>query len=241
MSDIRVSMSPEELPDEALREALARALRDAEGQEVNTTGVTLSLVVEGIDWWEIAIAAQSLIEAVWRDDDVDGLIAFDFGTGERFIVQVDLLDRQTLVAVVPAREMDEQVRQLVRGWVWRSGWGSGHYPSVIRSSFAGEAWLTRELTMALRGNEVELAAQLTTSGAVIDVDPVEAMEHWDHAVMVDGGAPAIDLFEWGAGGECGAFAAWLNAVSVVWDDTGVDVAPEDGLRLWLVCQYLALP
>lgn len=242
MPDFVVSMSPDELPDEVLREAIARALREVEGRDVETSGQTLALVVGEVNWWEIAAAHPTLIEAVWSDsDDVDGLVAFDFGTGEWFVVEADLLDRQTLLEVVPAGERDAGFRQLVRGWIWRHGWARGHFPTVIRSPFAGEAWLARELAMTLRGNEAALAAHLAASGVADAVDPAEALEHWDHAVMVQGGAPVIDLFDWTAGGEHGAFAAWVADVAVTWDDTGQPVSQEDALRLWLVCQYLALP
>ncbi|HMM41591.1 MAG TPA: hypothetical protein PKA95_06800 [Thermomicrobiales bacterium] len=242
MADFVVSMSPDELPDEVLREAVARALRGAEGRDVETSGQMLALVVDEVDWWEIAAAHPTLIEAVWRDaDDVDGLVAFDFDTGEWFVIEADLLDRQTLLEVVPADERDAGFRQLVRSWIWRHGWARGRFPTAIRSPFTGEAWLARELAMTLRGNEVALAAHLADCDVADAVDPAEAMEHWDHAVMVEGGAPVIDLFEWAAGGEHGAFAAWLDDVAVAWDDTGQPVSHEDALRLWLVCQYLALP
>lgn len=240
MADFHVSMSPDEIPDEVLREAVARALRGAEGREVETTGQALALVVHGVDWWEIARQTQTLIEADWSDDAIDGLVAFDFGAGEWFVVQADLLDRQTLLAVVPVSERDAGFRQLVRGWIWRHSWARGRFPTAIRSSFTGEAWLARELTVSLRGDEAALAAWLQ-DGHVASVDPALAMELWDHAVMVDGGAPAVELFEWAAGGERGVFAAWLADVAVSWDDTGQPVSPEDALRLWLVCQYLTLP
>lgn len=240
MADFDVAMSPDELPDEVLRDAIARALRRSAGRVVDTTSLALSLVVNDIDWWEIAVSAQTLIEAIRHEDEVDGLLAFDFGTGERFVVEVDVLDRQTLVAVVPADEHDETLRQLVRGWIWRSGWGNGHFPILIRSIFAGEVWLARELTMALRGDEEALSDHLAAIDVAAEADPDEALEHWDHAVMVEGCAPTIELFQWEARGEQGAFAAWLGEVAVSWDDTGAAVAPEDALRLWLVCQYLAL-
>ncbi|HCG28461.1 MAG TPA: hypothetical protein DEU95_01600, partial [Chloroflexi bacterium] len=86
MADFDVAMSPDELPNEVLRDAIARALRRSAGRVVDTTSLALSLVVNDIDWWEIAVSAQTLIEAIRHEDEVDGLLAFDFGTGERFVL-----------------------------------------------------------------------------------------------------------------------------------------------------------
>ena len=241
MTDFGVAMSPDEIPEEVLREAVARALRGCEGQEVETTGHSLSLTIDGIDWWQIAAADQTLIEAVWSDDDeIDGLVAFDFDTGEWFVVQVDLLNRQTLVAVVPAADHDGGFRQVVRGWIWRHAWARGRFPTTIRSMFTGEAWLARELTVSLRGDEPALAELLETRG-VDGADPTLPLELWDHVVMVNGDAPPSTLFEWAARGHDGPFATWVGGSSVTWDDTGQLVSPEDAMRLWLVCHYLALP
>lgn len=241
MDDFTVSMSPDELPDEMLREAVARALRGAEGQALDPFAIRLTLEVSWIDLDELAVGYVPIVTGAWDDEeDVNGLIAFDLGTGEKFVVHLDPLGRAELAAVTRADEQDAMFRQLARGWVWRNGWADGRFPTTLYSSYKGEPWLARELTMALRGNEAALADLLASCGVADDADPAEAMEHWDHAVMVDGGAPVIDLFEWDARGEDGAFAAWLDDVAVAWDDTGAAVSPEDALRLWLVCQYLAL-
>lgn len=242
MGDFEVSLSPDELPEEVLREALARALRDAEGCEVDPWAINLTLRVSWIDLEQIAARLHQIAIGAWDDEErANGLAAFDLGTGESFVVHLDPVGRQELLAITRADEQEDAFRQMARGWVWRNGWADGHFPTRVYSVYTGEPWLTRELAMALRGNEDALAAHLSARDVDTDVDPADALEFWDHAVMVRGGTPTVDLFEWTSRGEDGAFAAWLDDVAVVWDDTGQPVSSEDAMRLWLVCQYLALP
>ncbi|MCO5177428.1 MAG: hypothetical protein M9890_10745 [Thermomicrobiales bacterium] len=239
MADFEISMSGDELPDEVVRLALARALISSHGARVDTAGGDVLLRITGIDWWDVALDNQILIDALWGGDETDALVAFDFGSGEWAVVRFDLLGRQVLTAVVPMSEQDEQFRQLIRSWIWENGWPRGHFPQVLASIAVGEAWLCRELVVAMRGNGPELADIIERAGES-RLDPQMAFELWDHAVVVDGDGPPPELFAWNARGVDGAFAAWQDGLAITWDDTGQPLQHEDALRLWLVCQYLTI-
>lgn len=239
MADFDISMSGEELPEEVVRSALARALISSHGARVDTAGGDLLLRVTGIDWWDFAVDTQILIDAEWGGDESDALVAFDFGSGEWAVVRFDLLGRQVLTAVVPASEQDEQFRQLIRSWIWENGWPRGHFPQALASTAVGEAWLCRELVVAMRGNGPELESVIDRAGES-QLDQLAALELWDHAVVVDGDGPTAELFAWEARGIDGTFAAWQDELHISWDDTGQPLQPQDALRLWLVCQYLTI-
>lgn len=239
MADFEMSLSGEELPEEVIRSALARAMLAAHGAQIDTARGELTLRVTGIDWWDIALNTQILIDAEWGGDENDALVAFDFGSGEWAVVRFDLLGRQVLTAIVPMNEQDEQFRQLIRSWIWENGWPRGQFPHAFASTAVGEAWLCRELVVAMRGNGPELADTIERAGEA-RLDQHAAYELWDHAVVIEGDGPPFELFTWDARGVDGAFANWQQGRTISWDDTGQPLQTDDPLRLWLVCQYLTI-